>query len=28
MLLSDRDIQAEIDSKRVVLEPFDPGMIQ
>ena len=28
MLLSDRDIKAEIDSKRVVLEPFDPGMIQ
>ena len=28
MLLSDRDIQAEIESKRVVLEPFDPGMIQ
>jgi dCTP deaminase len=28
VLLSDRDIQAEIDSKRVVLEPFDPGMIQ
>ena len=28
MLLSDRDIRAEIDDKRVVLEPYDEGMIQ
>ena len=28
MLLSDRDIKAEIDSERVRLEPYDPGMIQ
>ena len=28
MLLSDRDIKAEIDSDRVRLEPYDPGMIQ
>lgn len=28
MLLSDRDIRAEIDKGRVCLEPFDPGMIQ
>lgn len=28
MLLSDRDIRAEVDAGRVVLEPFDPGMIQ
>ncbi len=28
MLLSDRDIRAEIDDKRVVLEPYDPEMIQ
>ena len=28
MLLSDRDILAEIDEKRVVLEPFDVEMIQ
>lgn len=28
MLLSDRDIRAAVESKRVVLEPFDPGMVQ
>ncbi|MBU6213266.1 MAG: dCTP deaminase [Actinomycetales bacterium] len=28
MLLSDRDLRAEIDAGRVVLEPFAPGMIQ
>ncbi len=28
MLLSDRDIRSEIDVKRVVLEPYDPEMIQ
>ena len=28
MLLSDRDIRAELDSGRVALEPFDEGMIQ
>lgn len=28
MLLSDRDIRAEIDKGRVTLEPYDPGMIQ
>ena len=28
MLLSDRDILAEIDAKRVVLEPYDPTMVQ
>jgi dCTP deaminase len=28
MLLSDRDIRAAIESKRVVLEPFDPDMVQ
>ena len=28
MLLSDRDIRAEIDSARVVLDPYDPAMIQ
>ncbi len=28
MLLSDRDIRAEIGDKRVVLEPYDPEMIQ
>ena len=28
MLLSDRDILAEIESKRVVVEPYDPSMIQ
>jgi dCTP deaminase len=28
VLLSDRDIMAEIDSDRVRLDPYDPGMIQ
>lgn len=28
MLLSDRDILAEIESKRVVIEPYEPSMIQ
>jgi len=28
VLLSDRDILAEIDAKRVSLEPFDPDMVQ
>ncbi len=28
MLLSDRDIRAEIDSARVVLDPYEPTMIQ
>jgi dCTP deaminase len=28
MLMSDRDIRTAIDSKRVVLEPFDPDMVQ
>ena len=28
MLLSDRDIRAEIDGGRVVLDPWDPGMVQ
>ncbi len=28
MLLSDRDIRAQLDSGRVVLEPYEPGMIQ
>ena len=28
MLLSDRDIKAEIDTERVRLDPYDPGMIQ
>lgn len=28
MLLSDRDIKAEIDSDRVRLDPYDPAMIQ
>ena len=28
MLLSDRDIRKEISAKRVVVEPFDEGMIQ
>ncbi|PWJ27334.1 dCTP deaminase [Branchiibius hedensis] len=28
MLLSDRDIRAQIDAGRVALDPFDPGMIQ
>ena len=28
MLLSDKDIRAEIDAKRVVIDPYDPQMIQ
>ncbi len=28
MLLSDRDILAEIDAGRVVLDPYEPGMLQ
>jgi dCTP deaminase len=28
VLLSDRDIRKEIDAGRVVLDPFDPGMVQ
>lgn len=28
MLLSDRDIRAELDLGRLALEPYDPGMIQ
>ena len=28
MLLSDRDIKAEVDAGRVTLEPYDPAMIQ
>jgi len=28
VLLSDRDIRAELDSGRVVLDPFDPAMVQ
>ncbi|MDO5504021.1 MAG: dCTP deaminase [Actinomycetia bacterium] len=28
MLLSDRDIRSEIDNGRVVLDPWEPGMIQ
>lgn len=28
VLLSDRDIRAELEDGRVVLEPYDPGMIQ
>ncbi|GIH28176.1 dCTP deaminase [Acrocarpospora phusangensis] len=28
MLLSDRDLRAEIESGRVKLDPYDPGMIQ
>ncbi|HAM25017.1 MAG TPA: dCTP deaminase [Actinobacteria bacterium] len=28
MLLSDRDIKAEIDAGRVVLDPYDAGMVQ
>ncbi|GAB3673031.1 dCTP deaminase [Angustibacter aerolatus] len=28
MLLSDRDIRAELDAGRVVLDPFDPSMVQ
>ena len=28
MLISDRDIRAEIDSQRIVLEPYEPAMVQ
>ena len=28
MLLSDRDIKAELDGARIALEPYEPGMIQ
>ena len=28
MLLSDRDIRAEIDAQRIALDPYDPAMIQ
>ncbi len=28
MLLSDRDIKAEVDAGRVVLEPYEPAMVQ
>lgn len=28
MLISDRDIRAEIDSERIVLDPYDPSMVQ
>ena len=28
MLLSDRDIRAELDAGRVQLEPYDPSMLQ
>ena len=28
MLLSDRDIKAELDSGRIGLEPYEPAMIQ
>ena len=28
VLISDCDIRAEIDSQRIVLEPFDPAMVQ
>lgn len=28
MLLSDRDIRAELEAGRVILDPFDPGMVQ
>ncbi|HEX6247939.1 MAG TPA: dCTP deaminase, partial [Nocardioidaceae bacterium] len=28
MLLSDRDILAEIDAARVALDPFEPAMVQ
>ncbi len=28
MLLSDRDIKAEIDAKRVALDPYEPSMVQ
>ncbi|WP_323959426.1 dCTP deaminase [Arthrobacter sp. JZ12] len=28
MLISDRDIRAEIDAERITLDPYDPGMVQ
>jgi dCTP deaminase len=28
VLISDRDIRAEIDAKRIVLDPYDPAMVQ
>ena len=28
MLLSDRDIRAELDAGRVILDPYDPDMVQ
>ncbi|MFP5282227.1 MAG: dCTP deaminase, partial [Actinomycetes bacterium] len=28
MLLSDRDIRAEVDAARIRLEPYDAGMVQ
>lgn len=28
MLISDRDIRAAIDAKRIVLDPYDPSMVQ
>lgn len=28
MLLSDRDIRAQVDAGRVQLDPYDPAMIQ
>jgi dCTP deaminase len=28
VLISDRDIRAEIDAKRIVLDPYDPSMVQ
>lgn len=28
MLISDRDIRAEIDAKRILLDPYDPAMVQ
>lgn len=28
VLISDRDIRAEIDSKRIILDPYDPNMVQ
>ncbi|MGW2853660.1 dCTP deaminase domain-containing protein, partial [Streptomyces sp. NPDC001215] len=28
MLLSDKDIRTEIDKGRVVIDPFDPTMVQ
>ena len=28
VLISDRDIRTEINSQRIVLEPFDPAMVQ